>query len=58
MAVATTPVEVDADVPVAALCGWCAETLTSPYLRRPDGTGLHVACARAYAEAQVAAPPA
>ena len=58
MVTATTLTEIDAGAPAAALCAWCPETLTSPYLRRPDGTGLHVACGRGYVEAQVTAPRA
>jgi hypothetical protein len=59
MVAATALDEADADGPDdAGLCTWCAAILTSPYLRRPDGAGLHVGCARSYAEAQVAAPPA
>ncbi|HEU5151802.1 MAG TPA: hypothetical protein VFU19_14975 [Iamia sp.] len=36
------------DVVVAA-CEWCGDALSSPYLRRPDGSGLHVACAKDFA---------
>jgi hypothetical protein len=47
----------DAEAVVAAACEWCGETLTSPYLRRPGGVGLHVACAKDYART-VLDPPA
>ena len=39
---------------VVAVCEWCGDALSSPYLRRHDGTGLHVACAKNYARAQAA----
>ena len=51
MSPATALLDADAVV-VAAACEWCGDPLSSPYLRRPDGLGLHVACAKNYARAQ------
>ena len=46
-----------AEVVVAvAACEWCGDDLSSPYLRRADGSGLHVACAKSYARASAATP--
>jgi hypothetical protein len=42
---------IDPEVDVVAACEWCGDALSSPYLRRPDGVGLHVACAKDYARA-------
>jgi hypothetical protein len=53
MSAATAVIDAEAAV-VAAACEWCGETLSSPYLRRPDGIGLHVACAKDYARASAA----
>jgi hypothetical protein len=57
-----TPATATIDSPVvdvvAAACEWCGDPLSSPYLRRPDGLGLHVACAKNYARAATAATAA
>jgi len=50
------PALVDAEAAVVAACAWCGDALSSPYLRRHDGIGLHVACAKDYARATSAAP--
>jgi hypothetical protein len=50
MTPATATIDAEVDVVVAA-CEWCGDALSSPYLRRPDGIGLHVACAKDYARA-------
>lgn len=55
MSAATALLDDSAVVTVAA-CEWCGDALSSPYLRRRDGVGLHVACAKHYARAQ-AIPP-
>lgn len=47
----------DSAVVAVAACEWCGDALSSPYLRRHDGVGLHVACAKNYARAQAASPP-
>ena len=57
MATATALLDVP-DAVVAAACEWCGDQLSSPYLRRPDGIGLHVACAKDYARALVTPTPA
>jgi hypothetical protein len=57
MSPATALLDAEAAV-VAAACEWCGDALTSPYLRRHDGLGLHVACAKNYARAQAATPSA
>jgi len=46
----------DRDLVVAATCEWCGDRLSSPYLRRPDGLGLHVACAQDYVRTAPAGP--
>ena len=51
MSAATALLDDNAVVTVAA-CEWCGDALSSPYLRRRDGVGLHVACAKHYARAQ------
>jgi len=40
-----------ADVTAPPRCDWCLDALASPYLRRHDGTCLHVGCARLQARA-------
>lgn len=47
----------DAEVGVVAACEWCGDPLSSPYLRRPDGIGLHVACAKDYARTAATTAP-
>jgi hypothetical protein len=56
MSAATALLDDSAVVAVTA-CEWCGDALSSPYLRRHDGVGLHVACAKHYARAQAASPP-
>jgi hypothetical protein len=50
------PALLDAEAVVAAACEWCGDRLASPYLRRRDGIGLHVACAKDYARSASATP--
>lgn len=56
MSAATALLDDSAVVAVAA-CEWCGDALSSPYLRRRDGVGLHVACAKNYARATAGQPP-
>ncbi|HEX7133539.1 MAG TPA: hypothetical protein VF228_13260 [Iamia sp.] len=57
MSPATAVIDAEAAV-VAAACEWCGDPLSSPYLRRTDGTGLHVACAKNFARATAQTTPA
>jgi hypothetical protein len=56
MTPATATIDAEVDVVVTA-CEWCGDPLSSPYLRRPDGIGLHVACAKDYARAAASTSP-
>jgi hypothetical protein len=56
MSPATALLDAEAAV-VAAACEWCGDQLASPYLRRRDGIGLHVACAKDYARAAATPTP-